>query len=137
MHTCELYPWLLSPQADTLYNSIRLPSRLLELYPTLLNTDRHVQVVCYFGVCHPPWKRTYQSYKLDPKDSHWSWEHDMSALHVTAPKPPPEWESPRTLLAARKHRKDNIFAAVGWNVVEKANLEGLLYKLAKGTSRSS
>ncbi|KAK7483861.1 hypothetical protein BaRGS_00024878, partial [Batillaria attramentaria] len=88
------------------YNSLMMSYRTWELYPQTAFLDRHLQVLCHSGRCHPTWLPGYVYGGSDKQPL--SLINETLAVHVTIPKPPTSLSS---LTALRKGQ--DVYAAMG------------------------
>ncbi|XP_059149722.1 uncharacterized protein LOC131936687 [Physella acuta] len=103
------------------FNAVFMPYKTYEQHPDTLYVDRHLQVICFEGVCHPTWhpnyiRGIYDQRPVEPFD----WR-DARAFHFTVPKPPESLSSPEKI----KNGKD-VFAEMGLMILEKGGRLDLL-----------
>lgn len=97
------------------YNAIHMPYKVYEKHADLVYIDRHLQVICAVGQCHPVWVPDFK----DPSVHHLSsaafdWRKDTYAMHWTHPDPE-EFTSEESLMDSI-----SFFATIGQHVLRKA-----------------
>ncbi|XP_046331392.2 uncharacterized protein LOC124114727 [Haliotis rufescens] len=100
-----------------IYNSGCLPYRVYERFPHVLHADRQLQVLCYKHKCHPPWFKDYNEYYMNDDALYFfiEWNVETLSVHLTFPKPYPEYTSQATLMAST-----GMYASIGRNILKKA-----------------
>lgn len=112
-HFLESYRWYLD--AHWSYNAIHIPYKVYEKVPSLLNVDRHLQILCARHKCHATWLKDYKSTSVDHLGTGAvDWTKDAMAIHWTYPDPP-EFENMEALLQGT-----SAPAKIGQMVVKKA-----------------
>ncbi|XP_059142438.1 uncharacterized protein LOC131930094 [Physella acuta] len=103
------------------FNAVFMPYKAYEEHPDQLYVDRHLQIICFEGICHPAWHENYIRGISDkrPVDS-FDWR-DGRSFHFTVPKPPGTLTSPENI----RNGKD-IFAEMGRFILEKSGRTDLL-----------
>jgi len=104
---------------DWSWNGLRLGYRVLERHPDLAFIEPHLQVICYYGRCHPTWWKNYPDERVNhlspPKGERpVNWRNDTFAFHFTQPDP---FQNHQALL-----KSDSIFAEMGRMVLEAADM---------------
>ncbi|KAK7099915.1 hypothetical protein V1264_022948 [Littorina saxatilis] len=100
------------------YNAIHMPYKVYEKHPDLLHVDRHLQVICAMGLCHPVWNPDFKKPRSPTlANSPFDWRTDTLAMHWTHPDP--------VEFASEESLEDSItmFAAIGKYVLRKAEKE--------------
>lgn len=70
------------------YNAIHMPYKVYEKHPDLLQVDRHLQVICAKGMCHPTWNPNFKDYSVSHLNSAaFDWKRETLAMHWTYPDP--------------------------------------------------
>uniref|UniRef100_A0A2C9LMV0 Alpha 1,4-glycosyltransferase domain-containing protein n=1 Tax=Biomphalaria glabrata TaxID=6526 RepID=A0A2C9LMV0_BIOGL len=103
------------------FNAVMMPYKAYEQHPDQLYVDRYLQVICFYGVCHPTWQPDYKRDIMDQRPvPAFAWREARS-FHFTVPKPPESLTSP----AAVKNG-DDIYAEIGKLILEKSGHLDLL-----------
>ncbi|KAK7490473.1 hypothetical protein BaRGS_00018259 [Batillaria attramentaria] len=97
------------------YNAIHIPYKVYEKHADLVYVDRHLQVICATGECHPVWVPDFK----DPNVHHLSsasfdWRRDTYAMHWTHPDPE-EFTSEQSLMDSI-----SLFGSIGKHVLRMA-----------------
>ncbi|CAH1790244.1 unnamed protein product, partial [Owenia fusiformis] len=100
------------------YNALRLPYKVQERHPELINLDPHLQVICFQFKCHPTWYPNYHNASIHHENTNSikNWRNDTYAFHWTLPTPP----ELRSMEAAVQSK--TIFAEIAQFVLKKAGL---------------
>ncbi|KAL8625718.1 hypothetical protein ACOMHN_043993 [Nucella lapillus] len=70
------------------YNAIHMSYKVYEKHPDLLHVNRHLQVICAKGLCHPVWNANFKDASVHHlSSSPFDWHSDTLALHWTYPDP--------------------------------------------------
>jgi len=106
---------------DFSWNGLRQPYRVMERNPHLVYLDPHLQVICYWGYCHPTWWPNYHDSSVNhlnppPGIAALDWRRDAFAFHFTYPVP---WvfRSPKSVLNG-----DSLYAEIGKMILEAADM---------------
>ena len=99
-----------------MWNGLMQPYRIKERHPDLVLIDPHLQVICYYSLCHPTWWPDYHKDSIHHLNSNSirNWRTDAYAFHWTHPTPY-ELQSHANLLS-----KDTMFSQIGKYVLEQA-----------------
>lgn len=80
------------------YNPIRMPYRTYERYPETVHISHRLQVMCWGRTCHPTWVSGYiQPLENDAIGHPFDWRNDTLSVHITWPKPVPQYADFRTM----------------------------------------
>ncbi|KAH9504516.1 hypothetical protein Btru_063011 [Bulinus truncatus] len=103
------------------FNAVMMPYKAYEHLPDQLYVDRYLQVICFYGECHPTWQQDYIRDIWDKRpvpDFDW---REARSFHFTVPKPP---ESLKSVEGIKNGR--DIYAKIGRHVLEKCGRLDLL-----------
>ncbi|XP_067678756.1 uncharacterized protein [Haliotis asinina] len=101
--------------SDWSYNAIHMPFKVYEQHPESVHIDKHLQVICFKGYCHPTWRAGYRE-ELGGfgESSPFDWKTETNGVHWTAPDPE-VFSDKETLLAST-----GMFADIGRYVLQQA-----------------
>ncbi|CAL1535242.1 unnamed protein product [Lymnaea stagnalis] len=103
------------------FNAVFMPYKAYELHPDQLFVDRHLQVICFKGICHPAWHKDYIRDISDPRPVEpFDWR-DARAFHFTVPKPPHSLSSPQAIRDGT-----DMFSEIGRMILQKSDQAALL-----------
>ncbi|XP_059142707.1 uncharacterized protein LOC131930305 [Physella acuta] len=107
------------------YNGVMMPYKVYERDPETFYIYKKLQIICYYGDCHPIWQDNYLRTYADHKKSLMNFTIDEpSAFHFTAPKPAP------SLLSFSAIRANTDMAAkVGQRIIANIEKSGRSYLL--------
>ncbi|XP_046353543.2 uncharacterized protein LOC124133254 [Haliotis rufescens] len=99
---------------DWAFNAIQVPYKVYEQHPDSVLLDRHLQVICFKGSCHPTWRAGYKEIPDDVQDSpQFDWKTEANGIHWTFPDPT-EFSDKKTLLAST-----GLYADIGKYVLHQ------------------